>query len=622
MLKKISPAILLVCLLFGSLEQSSAKHLADDEFIKVDIGKLGAARSGPVSETIEDNNDLLKKLLEGEPPEKSPPRKLPKSIKSPREYYDFHPHWLEENTNESDILQFFYDDRLTIELKEELDFEYDGFEIAYYYNHLNVDDQTGHTHTIEYMDDKEKTAVRFDDWERMRFKKKRLRPSKKFAFKMAFSKIYQDGLWSDSKVDSDELDDDKGGLDDDDKELIRSEKRFTIYIQSLTVKFSRAPGSSDGNEERTVQFGVLNGNRFTAQVDFDRVSREQLSNYLLLPSLTGDLTNYYYTFIDSVPFNWTLDNEKQTYTGDICLEFAYQASKHSVLKLKVLNKQETSFFALLELDGTEIRFKESEAPNAPVFQRTNWTTVNICLRDLFPRSTKLRDFYRLRFESTLPTTTNRKDFVAITDIRLSAKDYTEKNIKNYLTNWKTNGSAAVSEWFEFSENAHLVVETEHSGQRETSSLTYRLEGKPYTNANKVVCVLSEWFEIEESEELRFEIVSQMVGARYRIMMFDFQMLALHSSDIFEIQRGTTSVKFKFFATIVSLFKNKPARVKLVITYDPKKENLNKVLSVANLRLSDPCHDENLCNKRGECQTPTSNAYECVCDEKFSGELRD
>ena len=507
---------------------------------------------------------------------------------------------------------------MIIELNEELDFEYDEFKIDYSYLHFDVDDPAGHQHTVQFTNGGEKSySVLFGNWVPMHFELKTPRPNKKFTFKLEFSKVYQTGLWSDSEeVGSDETDDDKGDLDDDDKEPIRSEKRFTVLIQSLTVKFNRA---SSGGKERTVQFDILNDNRFTAQLDFNRVSRDQLLNYLLLPQLTGGLTNYYYTFMNAVPFNWTLDNEKQTYTGDVCLQFSYQATKQSILKLKILNKQETSFFELLDLDGTEISFKESDAPKAPMFQRTKWTMVNICLRDLFP-SSELNNFYRLRFESALPATSKRKDFVAITDIIIQAKDYAKKNIKNYLTNWKTNGSAAVNEWFEFSEDARLTIKTDHSGLKETSNLQYRLEGKPYTNPSKSVCVLSEWLEIEESEELRFEIVSEMVGARYRIIMFDYQMLALHSSDIIEIKRGRNSVEFKFSATIVSLLKNKPARVKLVITYDPKKENLNKVLSVTNLYLSDPCQDENLCNKRGECQTPTSNAYECVCDERFSGEL--
>lgn len=606
---KAEPAVLFVCLLlFAWSVQSSAKHLFEDIKHRQDI-----------------DNPARKQNVKTNP------------LNSLKESYDFHRHWRAESaTNESDTLQFFYDNRLTIELNQELDFEYDGFAIHYFYWIYNAQDKTGHRHTVEYTDDNEKNfGVQFDKWEQMRFKVKDREPSKQFKFKLVFSKERKDPaetaetgfklngheFWDSDELDSyetgsDEVGNDKGDLDDDDKELIYTEKRNTIYINSLIVEFSVISGA----KKRIVRFDVLDGNRFTAQVDLERVSEEQLFNYLLMPQLTDEVTNYHYTFMDSAPFNWTLNNENSEDEGDICLEFAYQAARNSILRLKVLNKQETSFFQLLNMDGTEISFQD-ETAKSPVFQRTKWSVVNICLRDLFPNCNKLRDFYRLGFESVLPAGTTQKEFVAIGNIRINKKDYKEKSVKSYLTNWRTNGSAAVKEWFDFFEDTEVTVSTEYSGKRETTNLQFRMEGQPYTSANKSVCLLSEWFEIEESEVIRFQIDSQLDGARYRIMLFDFQMLPLHSTDIIEIEPNVTvPVDFKFYATIVSLFKNKPGRVKLVITYVPTKTNLNRSLTVHSLHLSDPCHDENLCHKRGECQTLTSNAYQCVCEKEYSGEL--
>lgn len=631
----LKPAILFVCLLFALSAQSSAKHLSDG------LIKNRIIHPTHVKNTVNIQNDLAKEidqndLLEEEfsnpvwsfEKQSQNVRTLEKPAKSSKATYDFRSDWQESPANESDKLQFFYDNHLLIALNEELDFEFDGFEITYFYYVYNAQDKTDHLHTVEYMDDKEKQfKVQFDKWEQLQFTVNDLRPRKMFTLKLAFSKFYKgqselSKLYArSSELDSDELADDpndsKSEPDDDDgKDYIREEKQFTIYIQSLTVKFSVVSGSM-GSE---VQFDVLNNNRFTAQVDFDQVSSGQLSNYLLLPQLTDEVSKYYYTFVDSVPLNWTLDNKKAAYTGDICLQFAYQATKQSILKLKVLNEQETSFFALLNLDGTEISFQD-DSEDSPLFQRTKWTKVNVCLRDLYPNCIQLREFYRLQFESELAAGTNQKEFVAITKIQINQQDYTEKKVKNYLTNWGTNGTAAAKEWFNFFEDTQLVIEPKSTIEHSTTSLQLHLEGQSYTAENKSVCMLSEWFEVEESEELRFEIVSQMIGARYRIMLLDFQMLALDSTGRVEIQPGSTSVRFKFLPRVVSLFKNKPGRVKLVINYDPKPENLKKTLIVQRLHLSDPCEDENLCHKRGECLTLTSNVYQCACGQNYSGESK-
>lgn len=129
----------------------------------------------------------------------------------------------------------------------------------------------------------------------------------------------------------------------------------------------------------------------------------------------------------------------------------------------------------------------------------------------------------------------------------------------------------------------------------------------------------EWFEIEENEELQFDIDSQLKKANYRILLLDYQMVSMDSSDIISIKEGKETVKYKFLPSAVNLFKNKPARIKLVISYsNSNEENLNKELKVNNFHLSDPCYNEYLCNKRGSCLTLASNTYKCDCESDYSG----
>ena len=102
------------------------------------------------------------------------------------------------------------------------------------------------------------------------------------------------------------------------------------------------------------------------------------------------------------------------------------------------------------------------------------------------------------------------------------------------------------------------------------------------------------------------------------MLLNHLMVAMYSSDIVSIEEGENRVTFKFLATMVNLFKNMPGRVKLAITYEPKEENLHKLLKISNLHLSDPCFDETLCSRNGDCLTITANEYQCACEEKFTG----
>ena len=119
-------------------------------------------------------------------------------------------------------------------------------------------------------------------------------------------------------------------------------------------------------------------------------------------------------------------------------------------------------------------------------------------------------------------------------------------------------------------------------------------------------------------ELLFDIDSQFADAHYRILLLDHQMIEMYSSDFEKLDASVTNVKFKFSATEAMLFQNKPGRVKLIISYEPKDDNIGKTLKLNNLRLSDPCHDEMLCNKKGECMTLASNSYKCKCWFDYSG----
>lgn len=103
------------------------------------------------------------------------------------------------------------------------------------------------------------------------------------------------------------------------------------------------------------------------------------------------------------------------------------------------------------------------------------------------------------------------------------------------------------------------------------------------------------------------------------MLLNYQMVAIYTTNFVRLEKGTKGIKFQFSGQHVGLLKDKPGRIKLVLNYKPSRENLSKKIQIENLYLSDPCIDENLCHKNGECLTLGSHSYKCRCGMDFSGE---
>ena len=367
--------------------------------------------------------------------------------------YDFEKGWNQRTKDDrtDQILQFHFNEKIQISFQEHLNLKLKSFTVSFFYYLFGQDDKFN---CIVKMPSVKADSITLlhNEWFEQSFSSSEMRnEDEDFKFTIDFFKLNEQK----QEIQLDSI---------REKEQETEDKKYSIYIKHLKLKFVLDEEIDD--EEMDVDEKIINeieiypsDDEFSALIDNQKVQKENLVNYLLLPELTSEITDYYYTLQQtSSSFNWSLNNQDQTFKEDICVEFKYQAAKSSSLKLKILNQLETSFFTLIDLDSSAFKDNkrkelvqedqnlESTANEPRIVETTKWIKVSFCLRDLFSNSNKLQDFYKLKFESTIAKD-KQFGFLALTDIKISERNYKQKTIKNYLTNWKTNGSLAVEEWF-------------------------------------------------------------------------------------------------------------------------------------------------------------------------------
>ena len=499
---KLSALLIFLCLL-SSVTQLTAEDLNQkNELIKND--STGDSSYSGVRNVLngdhlkEEDPNSFKKDLDSN--SKVPNEKTPidqddtkRRATIPSDDYELQNGWMESESD--DILQLCFNEKLEISFDEKFDFEFNRMKLEFDYYIVKPDQPfKGLIEILNRYASESTFKLEPNKWNSQTFSiQKLLKPTDALKFKINFFKSTLNQrlkvAYSDDEISNDEM----LGRD---ASFSSNAKKYSIYIKNIKVILKPEAGHETIYD--------LNKNAFEALIDNNRIPKQILPDYRFLPKLTDEILGYFYTFDDSRSISWSLKNEDLKYQDDICLHFEYQASKQSVLKVKV-QRQGTNFFQLLDLDSTVFRYEKqietNEKPNAETYiiEKTKWTRVNLCLRDLFPNCYKVKDFYKLKFESVIGKDTNTLGFVAMTELRVEEKPYRQKSkAKNYLTNWRTNGSSAFAEWVKFTEDTDLVVKTDDTARVPTKNLEFILKIKAYTST-KIVCILSEWIEIEENE---------------------------------------------------------------------------------------------------------------------------
>lgn len=372
-------------------------------------------------------------------------------FKEPKIDYELGDGWsTRKNGKSSNFLQFIFTDHLKIKLNR-FDFEYDQVKFSFEYFVFNQKEQREEIKAkINILGEESNPIVEFNKWTKIELNKVH-KKSDNFIFELKFY-IGDQSRLNDIKI----------------KPINKTNVVFSnespedldnhpIYIKNLKVILTHP-----SNNPLIID---IFKNMFDAVMDDKIITKENLIHFRFLPSFSDELTKYFYSKTDSTSLNLTVSGIDSDQLGDVCLQFSYQAAKDTTLKMKVLNKEKLSFFSVIDLDSTEMFVAEEENPNEEkkitdqnyelnsyYFKSIKWKKVAICLRNLCPSCLNLRKFYRLKFETVVDKTPNRFRYLAMTEVTVTTKNFFERVTKNYFTNWKTNGTNAMNEWFHFTGN--------------------------------------------------------------------------------------------------------------------------------------------------------------------------